>query len=1482
MEGDCGVLELSSECLATLITHPGEGTVSEVLCAWFPSESSLLDDLRKVQNLIASEQLQSLLRHSAPHASELRNRDGLPMASLVGEKTTKALASEYAYIFCPTGDTAKLTNVTRVLISSEFFDPALMHYLGPALSHRKPFMSFLALVVWAGGIRLASSILLPLFKFALEGGKYAIDMPAVLCSLRPGMEFSKLGPDELISLILGELEKRHVYVKKNLDGTNGADKTERYTISVHYGDKQELCKEGVSLRDYYRIVVEEGKKLQNDIHRVRSMKGESYSQPNWKMWMHDIRAILRFRAPYKDLFECGFLDKVTSCNCWVPLREIRCLLSRNRKATYGEPPSEEELQELLEQHDHFQRFQVGVCEVVDSPFSGQLCARALYAHSVTEPLYERTFSAFEEVEKTDACPVHAWFPVANQKEIQKIVRDESYMLYQTAFFSVFSSASLSEFDKYRRRTPLDEQYDEKLSGTSPVFFLEFCLHAAVRSEQMKVLEVPLRGGCGAQWKVFPRRHGNPEDGTPSVDAYYFTGRVATLECPSVGEDSHAFSQEDKFDPKISLFLPLAHLEPRKFTPEERQRIFRNDRDAGNDDKVDTSWGVESSFESVTVDVKQIRLNMEAAERQVLDLVEDPSAWSTLVSFPKKNDSGIGYYNRQNDIKAFKKWIVSLGLLLERYRGTAGTGDNLDHTDCVGEEIEVYEIRKRCKWTFEEVQSIAEELKLTDVVELRLLQQALTRECECENTALSYEILEFIGDAMLDFLVSFDSFLLGKPWNNQVCTQVCCNEVLARLLPHRVSAKLGNCYKDLPYKVKADMVEAIVGAVYRSKKGLDAVRGLLRCLFANLLTNIANTPDVECERDPIRIAMGACPYLDARSETLEQLYRFNCLSLIDEDIAVEYACCVPQFDCGKQSHSALTPFSRIQDKPFATHFTTGVAYSYRHITSIDAPALFNRILSTFGRKSIAFVNEIITEDTHLVIDFDGRDVFQLGILNLIYNWFKDRYRSKSSLLLLNCSGKSVVTGKIKKSYHIHFPQAVIRLSDLQDRMKDMRRYILQHLNHNTLIGDIVGFTYGNAETTRNTIIGQVVFTTDYVAQELNIMGGSAAKRIWEFMDARSLMKMAATCKLLRESVFSYLAYISKDLGTLASVFEVSREFIITSEDNSNDPYLVVRALWHSEDTPHGPNKLFLLPKESVSIIKEDSGEIKDAGMRKVGDKVLTVKEFYNDCVTTQRQNSLFTYAFWKRVIDDALAESKKLRMYLNDKYDMKYGQEYRPLFLDTVIRPGGEACQVMRNTTVQCFNVAPGEESQGDHITNDGKCEIAHASMLRLLALRCPEYRDVHGLLRSAWTDRNNANETLCGLGGLTGRDDRLPSFAAYPSRVAAPCDNWELWRGGVAELDTGAGKTGALVPLYWTHSPPRAHVGGAVVLSAGGSPSLLDALNPATGGTGMTAMARLFTPSVTVANDEVQAAWLTSYAENVLPLFLVLRKSRRGRADGRA
>ncbi|KAH9593520.1 Prim-pol 4 [Trypanosoma melophagium] len=1491
MEGGYGSLDSPSECLATLIMHPGDGTVSEVLCAWLPNQSVLLDGLERMQDLIALEQLQSLLRHPVRHASELRSVSGRSMISLVGEKTTKALASEYAYLSYPTGDAAKLTNVTRVLISSDFFSPLLLHNLGPAFSDRKLFMSFLGLVVLAGGIRLAGSILLPLFKSALEGGKYAIDLPAVLCSLRPGLELSKLGRDEQISLMVKELEKRHVYVNKNPDGTNEAGKTEQYTISVHYGDKRELCKKGMGLEDYYKIVVEEARKLQNEMHRKKGGNGESSLSPaSWTMWIHDVQAILRFQGRYKDLFEDGFLNKVTNCDGWMPLCDIRCLLSQHRKATFGEPPSEEELQEVLEKHDHFQRFQVGVCEVMNSSFSGKLCARALYAHCGKEFLYERTLSAYKVVEIPDACPKYAWFPVENKKVIPQIIKHESYRLCGRVFFSVFSSESLSEFDGYRKLTPLDEQYDHKLSGRRPLVFLQFCLQAAVRSGQMKVLEAPPRGGRGAQWKVFPQNNSDPENDTLFVYAYYFTGWVATLECPSVGEDSHAFSLKENFGPKISVNQSLKALEPKQLTPEERQRVFQKDRDVGNDEgrnedemddkRSETSVGMESCSELGPVNVKQVTLDMETVKRQVLDFRES-SAWSILICFPKKNADGVVYYNRRNDIKEFSKWIASLDLLYSRHHGGDCRSNNLDDTDCGEEDMDVYEIRRRCKWTPEEIRHIAEELNLTGTLNLRFLQRALTRECECASPEESYEVLELIGDTVLDLMVALDSFLLGGTWNNEVCTQVCRNDVLAHLLPNLVKTKLENCYRDLPNKVKADMVEAIVGAVYLSKKGLDAVRGLLRCLFANLLTNIANNPSGVSEGDLIDVAKGACPYLSDTSGTLEQLYTFNCASLIDEDMAVRYVNCAHQLDCGNQSHYALTSFNRIQDKAFATHFTTGSLYSYRHIISINTPALFNRILSVFGRMLIAFVNEIITEDTHLVIDFDGSDVLQLNILYLIYGWFKDQYSSKSSLLLLNCSGKSVVTGKMKNSYHIHFPQAVIRLSGLQQKMEDLRRWILQRLSHNTLLGDFVGFTDGGPKTPQ-TVIGQVVFATDYVIHELNILGGRADKRIWEFMDARSIMNLGATCRQCRKSVFSYLAYISTDPITLAKIFEASHEFTFNSKEGREGPYLIVRARWYSKNAPFAANKLFLVPKERATIINKESTEIMNAVVRMDGDKELTVKNFYKDNLTALREECPFTSAFWERVIDSGLTDSKKLRMYLNDKYDTEYEQESRPLFLDRLICPRGEGYQVLRNITVPCSSVASWKKSQGDHMNKDVKCEVAHASLLRLTSLRCPEYRDVHGLLRSAWTDRNNAKETLCAFGDATARDDWLPSFAAYPYSAALDCNSWELWRSGVGELDTGAGKTGALLPLYWTHSPPCAHIGGAVVLGAGGSHSLLDALDPATGGTGMTVLAQILTPSVRVTETTVDSAWFTGHAVNLFPLFRTLRKKPRGNTEEQA
>ncbi|RNF03164.1 putative RNase III domain protein [Trypanosoma conorhini] len=1461
----------------------GDVTVAELLQSWVPPETRLADALERVGTLIGTQELQRALRSVPPHAAALTAGDGVAAASLAGEKFLKALASEYAFLSFPKGDTAKLTNVARVLLSSDTFDPELEKFLGATLAARKVFMPFLALLLWARGIPAASSLLLPVLRSVMCTGDYAVSLPAILCWLRPGESFGRLTHEQQIELLVEELGKRGVCVSREAEASESSESAAvRYTVRVKWEEEAESCKKGVTLPGFYAIVTGEGKKFvaREKLSKKTQRAHFTLSPVNMKMWMHEVRHLLRFRPPYADVLPGDFLAKVTFCEGWIPLSEMCRVLATRSAETRALVPSEGALQQLLENHDHFQRYEVGVCEVAGGAFTGQLCARALYAHVGASSLCTRIFERFATVKDPSACPTYAWASLQDKKQLDRGLRKGPYILHENLrFVQVFPAESLAEFSCYQRETPLEAQYDEKLGVDKPLCFLEFCLRAAVRDEKMEVLQSPQRGEAAVHWYVFSDRKEDPDEENLQVPRYYFTGRVATLRRGVPGDAAHGdettTTAQEASPPGMAFGWRgfLKNVEPVGFSEEEVRSIFGSDRtDAHRDDGGDAAAATQeeefviSSGVSVTAP-----LDTEAARSTVLSFVQNSDLLVTRVTFPRRPPGGGLFFNRQKTLTEFKAWLVELGLV---YRSPAAAEGALE---------EVYEIRKRGRWSQDFIDGIAKELELEDIPDRELLLRAVTRECESKE--MNYETLEFLGDAVVDFVVAFDSFLLGEPWKLHVVREVCCNEVFAHLIPASLSATLAQIYPSLSTKVRADMMEAIMGAVYRSQMGLDRVRQQLRHFFSRIPAALAMGVEEQDTRTLLEQAAAACPYLRDDAELLEERYKYACLALIDEGSAAEFVSSVahsPASCC--MSHYASTPFKRIQDKEYATHFTTGSIFSYRRIPSIDVPALFNRILDAFSSGATAFVNEIITGETHLTFDVDGLRVTSCGVARMIWEWFCGKFASRSAMLLLDCSGMSVVTKKMKRSCHIHFPQAVTSLERVLSLTDDLRRHIVGRLAFETHLGDVLGFRGREGSAEPAAVIGQIVFATAYammcLPRERDII---CSDPFLEYLDLRSMLCLGGTCAAVRHRVFAYLTALAKPPAGAAGLRKlVPNCYFFAQSDGSSDQYVLMKVCWASKDAAGVVGNFMWCPVSRLVELSEEQLGVVESVERVVDGKAMKPKEFFLGQVTPLREKSFFAPAFWFRVIDQALVESRKLRMYLNDKYDMVYGKEYRPLFLDSVFHVQGTMRAVRPDKGVPCGVVRAPTDALSEEKMDEYPVEMAHASVLRLTSLRCPEYRDVQGLRRHAWWDGCDDDAHLGDFDSIRAVDDRLKSFEDYQTHGGVPGDGWEVWLnatcgivivGAATSQGSDAVKTAALQPAYWTFAKKtrqaRLLVAGEVMLAVGPCETLQQALEQRRG---METMARHLVPSITMKELPIDPRWLTAYAEDVFPLFLGPRK----------
>ncbi|CBH13234.1 T. brucei spp.-specific protein [Trypanosoma brucei gambiense DAL972] len=1481
----------------------GALTVQDVLTVWLcdlPLKTTLKDALSGVTQLTGEENINQILRFHPPHASALtQSGECKGMLSLVGEKIIKAVASQYALLSFPVGDTFKLTNATRVLISNETFGTVLKQYTGPIFGEREMFTRFLALSLYGHGVRVACMLLLPVFRATLLANQYAIDLPAVLNSLVPCASFSRRNLGEKLEMLRGELEKRGVVVKRVVEsGPCGWGGCERYTVEVLYGGELSRCEKGKVLSEFYHIVMEEAKKTIANTE-VKKPRTVTFEPEHLKMWMHNLRFLLRLSDRYRDEFDDNTLQSIKQSAGWIPISEVQQLLEAQvTRSNRQQPPGRDWICELVKRHDLLGRFQVGTCDVEGSEFEGLQCARALYGHEGRNLLMKSVFDSFSTIRDPGGRPSTGWMRI-DGKRMKLVSKDKGYSLHDSIpHVTIHSTESLHAFQWYRLKKPLEEQYDEKLSSRKPLYFAEFRLHDALNDDRMLVRELKGIGAVPPQWVVFTE-HNRDDDhqrSTLVIPENYFTGKVAVL-CTNAEDvaTEGMIDTKDRQTPEDEELLIVyktwllsadtqnsgdskdgeENLSPRHRLPAHHTSTGAT----SSDDKGTTSVGahdcvVMDQAEQPSVPTADYMEMLLDEEKRKIELFENTNTYATFVAFPKYNLHGAQIQNRSKGIAAFKRWIQERGLKYSRWR----TGEN--------DQEETYEVRKPRNWSTEFVERIAGELGLTHMPDKTLLKWATTR--ECEDKEQNYEILEFIGDAIMDFIVVSDSFLLGEPWHKDVNTKLCCNEVLATLIPPGLSEELSRVYDEVHYKVKADMVESILGAVYQSGMGLDEVRKQLRRFFRwipDIIMDVKNLCNSTVEA--LRAAERVCPYLHPNEEALDQLFKYDCESLIDEEFFSMFGCVDrKRFDARGASHYALTPFHRIQDKMFATHFTTGSCYSYRYVPSIDTPSIFNRVLSAFSAGSIAFVNELVTEDTHVTIDFDGASVHAHGALRLIWSWFIDKFPSKSSMFLLDCSGMSVVTNRLKYSYHIHFPQAVTTLSKSKSLVEELQSYVVKCVGAGSLLGDIVGFHWKEGEGNQEreaAVAGRVILCTKLLHQRLREAGGRVDAKFSAYMDLQSILALGRTCREIRHATLSYLCEKLHPKEPWGFVVMGWSRHPVGQTSEREPQFVLVRTLWASQQEKDYIGTLILFPTESLSDTTDETSSVWKAVVRKVKEKECKPKEFFLEVVKSSREQCIFSSAYWERVIDSSLHSSRKLRMYLNDKFDVKYGQEFRPLFLERLVN----SSQEVRTVTPKESNVSRFVRSQEmkasakDNGEEEYPVEVAHGSTLRLVSLRCPGYRDVYGKLWNAWSVGNNSDDTFVSIELGTPVDDLLPVFGAEYKEDEILSTEWTRFVEGAFGLQPsvetlGGGsseqKTAALQPAYWIYDPKLGQanfcIAGEVAFFIRPCTCLLEGLT--TQG-GMKQMVQYIVPTVKL-EDLPTREWMRSYPSNCFPLFLAPRK----------
>nr|CCC92016.1 conserved hypothetical protein [Trypanosoma congolense IL3000] len=1484
-------------------------TVKTILEEWLGESYMVVTSL--LASFIGQSELDELLKCCPPHGkSILTNSNCQELLQISGGKFMKVVASEYALLCCPLGNTSLLTNVTRVLMSDETFAPILHGFIGDRLPLRTRFKGLLMLLVYSRGVRTTSKLLLPMFRETLRSGEYSLELPRILNELCPGKSFSGKSPEERIAFLCDELVKRNVTIER--EEHFGIDSAiVRYNVKIRYGEGPWQIETDKILSEYYGIVVREARHLLNKKKRAKEV-APALKAGDQKMWVRQVHSLLRLRPPYKDLIDERTYEQIVSSNGWIPIEDMKRLLEHQvQKSRTMLPPEGDWIEKMINDHDLYGRFEVGICRISGSMFEGKLCARSLYGHEGRVISANDTFNEFEDVNDPDDCPCRAWVP-AERSRLKKLRERGTFVLYdQIQLICAFREGQLDEFQKYRCEASgagkEDEYCDEKLSKCGSLFFLEFCLRAAVRDNNMKVIKVERKKGHTHHWAIFPQSKYS-SDGMGFIPRYYFTGRVAELVYKhSLGtddlglmmsEDRELFPSDMGFRIRFGIMPTLRDASSSEFTEQEVEHIFGEERNLDTEGShikliaMETCGAPEiAGGENVTPEqeknMKAQRshdpaLSIEEAKAKAQMLARDKERQFVRIEFPKFHSGGKNIDKRTEVIKSLKEFVQSLGLLTRHIK----TDDT---------EVDVYELRKRCSWSNEFLAQLAGELGLAQTFDFTCLRQAITR--ECEDSSENYEILEFIGDAVMDFIVSVDSFLLGEPWDVDVIEKLCRNGVIGKLIPSILKGQLAKYYGQMNPKVEADMMEGILGAVYRSGMGLDEVRQQLRRFFKRIPEVMSRYERSSDSYKELGAAQSVCPYLRPDEGVLDGMFKYQCVSVVDKHLFEQFGLeTASAFDCHGESHYAATPFCRIHDKDFATHFTTGNAYSYRRIPSIDTPSLFNRILTAFAEGFIAFMNENITEETHLAIDFDGTNVHSCGVLRIIWNWFHKNFESKSSMLLLDCSGITVdKERKMKQSFHIHFPQAVTNLASLMTKMERLRLDIVGSLAMGSPFGDVVGYHGPRWRETQGdglvSLSGRAVLCTTYLRQQLSTIGGPVDSTFSQFMNLNDILAIGATCREMRRATLSYLYNTPSERNEFAQRTGHPTE-LVSSDTGScgSQDYVLMRVLWASENAQNLVKARVFIPSSMVVSVSDEQSDVVKAVVRQHNNREHKPKEFYLEVVKPRREESVFSPAFWDRTVDASLQDSRKLRMYLNDKYDQVYGQQFRPLFLSHLFLGGRGVKTLNPKSNKQSHLVtcsAHDVETASDN-EEEWPVEVAHASVLRLTSLRCPEYRDVYGKLYNAWTEDNNIDDAFPSAAPAKPTDDLLPMFGYECKEGEMLFSEWKLWVEGVCGLQPYIGledkwgdthKTAALQPAYWTydHKLERAnfHIAGDIVFSLDQCASLLEGL---TKRQGMDKMAQLLVPNVALNKESINVEYTTSYSPSVFPLFLPPRRKQVSQA----
>nr|AOA52370.1 dicer 1 [Angomonas deanei] len=1244
-----------------------------------------------------------------------------------------------------------------------------------------------------------------------------------------------------------------------------------------------------------------------------------------------IKKILRLDDPYDTYLQKeGYWEDILSPDNegWIPLSVVKMCLQSKMDHVNLPFESNDFLVPFLTNHDNLSRFELGKCDCPNSRFRNQQCARAVYAHmSLNLHIYRYIICKpphrLQSHTPSPDVPHYAWF-LCEHERVKAFMKREHYALYGIPFVQCMSTESVWDCWNYKVTTSQAEQLDEKLYS-SKVYFVEVDLHSIVQDANIDIYRRQNLNSSNYFWYIFPKyfveeggltvEEGDDSDGkeaetqTKVLPQHHLTGRFAILGDDKCKEGAiRVFKNTISDDDFMQCHLyreeaAMSDISRARGTPYEFSNWKEEDGDAAQTNTVMYTFALDAATRRDLLEGRvnttslavvdgpldaSTEIDTDGIKSEIKKFLADAERVVLQISVPLKDTNGNNIKNRSEAIKKIKEWAEGQDLVWRR------SGTSADETVPERSESNSYfEVQKRSGWTKTELLTVVEEIGLPEMKShLDRIKEAVTR--HCENSQENYETMEFVGDAVLDLIAVVDTFLANFLFKckveKSVVTDLLNNDVLGHLLPRSVDTHLEKMYgASIQWKTKADMLEALIGAAYYSKIGLDSIRKLLFNRFALLGDNVGGPHHLDSTtgelKEVLQVARKRCVYTKVRYEDLEQHHQFKCFQVIEIPLCEKY---FPEDDNSRKNfstHRAAVRLPRVQAKQYATHFTTGPMYSYRRVPSLDTPVLLNRILSQHKTGEVAYINEVILPRTHVVVDFDGKDIRSHDILRYFRDWYTHKFGCDAAMLIVDCTGLSVVTKKMKHSCHVHFPQITVNLERLEAIQCDLRQYITAAMRN--IHGRASRMLEGRPEglVPRQ----QVFFSSRFVSRVVRERRWQPKRGMWGFCSVEDLLEASKTCRLWYQSVFEHMASLCQEgPDELVRLFQVPEKnvFVGPVGRQQGGHWVVFK---EGEET-------YLLPDEWCKPHKE-------------GQKVLG----YKVDLTDTDDKKYYAESTWAEVIDSSLVMSKKLRMYLCDKCDTVYGEERRTLVLDTVSFPSrdvrvrrpyryvpeNELLQRKRMAAVQIekdLKKASRDDTNDGDLWSEGELQkevdpeegeypvqVAHSSTLRMTSLRTPEFRDVSGAVHYGWTDKQPDKDTDCAEIDPAGTDDTLPSFSALFAGAASPeyyiaADDAAVWSGSMLLPERGMvvtekTKATASLPSWWAPDPRTRetsfYIAGEKVFSLPGAHDLYDGVSSPDG---FARLMRLFTPHIDGKGCAIYREYCSAYGGELLPMFVPFRR----------